>query len=127
MKIATLLDKKGRMVVTVKPNATILEVAELLRRQHIGCMVVSRDDKHIEGLLAVPDVVYALAEREERIRAASGTDILDLPIERIMTHEVHTCTENDTLKHVMLYMARRHYPPCSGGGRWRTLRYRQQR
>jgi CBS domain-containing protein len=108
MKIVTLLDKKGRTVVTVKPNATILEVAELLRRQHIGCVVISRDDKHIEGLVAVRDIVYAMAEREERIRAASGNDILDVPIERIMTHEVHTCIENDTLKHVMLDMARRH-------------------
>ena len=108
MKIGTLLEKKGRKVVTVKPETSLHEVVKLLRHHHIGCVIVSRDGKHVDGLVAVRDIAYAMAEREVRVRAASGSEILDLPISRIMTHEVHSCTEHDTLKHVMMEMARRH-------------------
>ena len=94
--------------MTVWPDATLLEVVELMRGHRIGCVIVSRDGKHVDGLVAVRDIAYAMAEREERLRTVSGSEILELPISRIMTHEVHSCTEHDTLKHVMMEMARRH-------------------
>ncbi len=108
MKIEALLQKKGREVVTVKPDATIFEVVEQLRKHRIGCVVVSRDGKHVDGLVAVRDIAYAMAERADRLRRAIGADILDAPISRIMTHEVQTCGEGDTLRHVMKEMTRRH-------------------
>jgi CBS domain-containing protein len=108
MKIATLLDKKGHQVVTVAPDATIFDVVNLLRKHHIGCLVVSRDGKHVEGLVAVRDIAYAMAERADRIRIAFGADILDAPITRIMTAEVHCCGPDDTLRHVMKEMTKRH-------------------
>jgi len=108
MKIETLLQKKGRQVVTLTPEATIFEAVKLLRAHHIGCVVVSRDGKHVEGLVAVRDIAYAMAERADRIRTALGADILDVPISRIMTHEVQCCGPHDTLRHVMHEMTRRH-------------------
>jgi len=108
MKIETLLHKKGRPVVTIAPEATILAAVELLRAHHIGCLVVSRDGKHVEGLVAVRDIAYAMAERADRIRTALGADILDAPISRIMTREVYCCAPQDTLRHVMHEMTRRH-------------------
>jgi CBS domain-containing protein len=108
MKIETLLQKKGRAVVTAKPDASVGEVVELLRQHHIGCVVVSSDGKHIDGLVAVRDIAYAMAERAPRLRTALGADILDAPISRIMTHEVHTCHPQDTLVQVMMGMTRRH-------------------
>ncbi len=108
MKIETLLEKKGRGVVTVKPEATVYQVVNLLREHRIGCVVVSRDGKHINGLVAVRDIAYAMAERADRIRTALGADILDAPISRIMTQEVQTCSLKDTLRHVMSEMTRRH-------------------
>jgi CBS domain-containing protein len=108
MKIEALLHKKGREVVTVKPEATIFEVVEKVRAHRIGCVVVSQDGKHVNGLVAVRDIAYAMAERSDRIRMAAGADILDAPISRIMTHEVHCCTPQDTLRHVMGEMTRRH-------------------
>ena len=108
MKIETLLQRKGRAVVTAKPDATVGEVVELLRQHHIGCVVISTDGKHIDGLVAVRDIAYAMAERASRIRTAMGADILDAPISRIMTHEVHTCSPQDTLRRVMMEMTLRH-------------------
>lgn len=108
MKIGVLLEKKGRAVVTVKPSATFYEVAASLRQHRVGCVVVSADGKHVDGIIAVRDVVYAFAERAERIRDANGSEILDVPAIRIMTHEVHCCGREDTLRHVMREMTNRH-------------------
>ena len=108
MKIEALLQKKGREVVTVKPDATIFEVVQKLRAHRIGCVVVSQDGRHVNGLVAVRDIAYAMAERSDRIRTALGADILDAPIRRIMTHEVHCCSRQDTLRHVMGEMTRQH-------------------
>lgn len=108
MKIETLLQKKGRQVVTVKPDATVFEAVDRLREHRIGCVVVSRDGKHIDGLVAVRDIAYAMAERAPRLRQARGADILNAPISRIMTQEVQCCAPQDTLRHVMGEMTKRH-------------------
>lgn len=108
MKIDTLLQKKGTAVVTVKPGAPILEAMELLRSHGIGCLVVSADGKHIDGVVAVRDIVYALAERAAKVREARGADILKVPVDRLMTREVRTCTLGDTLRHVMMEMTQHH-------------------
>lgn len=108
MKIETLLEKKGREVVTVTPDTTIFEAVALLRKHRIGCVVVSEDSKKVAGLVAVRDIAYAMAERADRIRTVLGGDILDLPVNRIMTQEVHSCGPQDTLRHVMGEMTARH-------------------
>lgn len=108
MKIETLLHKKGSAVVTVKPGATIAQAVELLRSHRIGCVVVSGDGKRIDGLVAVRDIAYALDERAAKVRAARGAEILDLPVDRIMTRDVRTCRPDDTLRHVMMDMTRHH-------------------
>lgn len=108
MKISVLLEKKGRAVATVKPDATIYEVADLLRRQHVGCVVVSHDNKHVDGIVAVRDIVYTIAENADRIRTSEGAEILARPITRVMTHEVECCSPDDTLRHVMAEMTKRH-------------------
>ena len=108
MKIETLLQKKGREVVTVTPETTVFGVVSLLRAHRIGCVVVSGDGKHVNGLVAVRDIAYAMAERADRIRTVLGADILNARISRIMTQEVFCCGQRDTLRHVMGEMTRRH-------------------
>jgi CBS domain-containing protein len=108
MKIATLLEKKGHQVVTVTPESSIFDVVTLLRAHQIGCVVVSRDGRHVHGLVAVRDIAYAMSERADRLRVALGADILDAPISRIMTGEVHCCSPSDTLRKVMKEMTDRH-------------------
>jgi CBS domain-containing protein len=108
MKIETLLRRKGSQILTVKPDATVFDVVSLLRQHRTGCVVVSRDGKHIDGIVAVRDIAYAMAERADRIRRALGADILDAPISRIMTREVHTCRQEDTLRQIMNEMTHQH-------------------
>lgn len=108
MKIGVLLEKKGHAVVTVKPTATLYQVAALLRQHRIGCVVVSGDGKHVEGIVAVRDIVYGLSEHAERLRTTKVSEILDVSVRRIMTCEVHCCSREDTLRQVMAEMTKRH-------------------
>jgi CBS domain-containing protein len=107
MKIETLLQKKGHQVVTVKPETTVFDAVDVMRTHRIGCVVVSRDDKHVDGIVAVRDVAYAMTERTG-LRRARGADILNAAIGRVMTHEVQSCSKQDTLRHVMREMTTRH-------------------
>ena len=108
MKIRTLLELKGHTVVKVRPDDTISKAAHLMKLHHAGCVVVSEDGKHVTGIVAVRDIVYALAERESRIRHLTTSEILDSPISSIMTHTVKTCGLDDSLRHVMENMTKWH-------------------
>ncbi|UEM01291.1 CBS domain-containing protein [Skermanella rosea] len=108
MKISTFLDLKGRTVVTVRPNDNISKVAHLLKLHRVGCVVISEDGKHVDGIVAVRDIVYAMAERESRIRHLSGADLLDTPVSSIMTKTVKTCGPDDSVRHVLESMTRWH-------------------
>jgi CBS domain-containing protein len=108
MKIRMLLELKGHTVVKVRPDDTISKAAHLMKLHHAGCVVVSEDGKHVTGIVAVRDIVYALAERESRIRHLTTSEILDSPISSIMTHTVKTCGLDDSLRHVMENMTKWH-------------------
>ncbi len=94
MKIETLLEMKGRDVVTVRPTAKLATVVRRMKLGRIGCVVVSEDGKHVEGVVAVRDIAYALAEHEAKFA-------MDLPASEIMNRSAKTCTPADTLKSVM--------------------------
>ena len=108
MKIRTLLELKGHTVVKVRPDDTISKAAHLMKLHHAGCVVLSEDGKHVTGIVAVRDIVYALAERESRIRHLTTSEILDSPISSIMTRAVKTCGLDDSLRHVMENMTKWH-------------------
>jgi CBS domain-containing protein len=94
MKIETLLEMKGRDVVTVRPAEKLSTVVRRMKLARTGCVVVSEDGKHVEGIVAVRDIAYALAEHEAKFA-------MDLPASEIMIRSVKTCTPTDTLKSVM--------------------------
>ncbi len=101
MKIEALLEKKGRDVVTVRPTDKLATVVRRMKLARTGCVVVSEDGKHLEGIVAVRDIAYALAEHEAKIA-------MDLPASAIMIRSVKTCTPADTLKSVMQGMTSSH-------------------
>jgi CBS domain-containing protein len=94
MKIETLLEMKGRDVVTVRPMEKLSIVVRRMKLARTGCVVVSEDGKHVEGIVAVRDIAYALAEHEAKFA-------MDLPASEAMNRSVKTCTPADTLKSVM--------------------------
>lgn len=104
MTVATILKDKGGDVVTAAPDTSLLEIAKVLRKHKIGCIVLCADDKII-GIVSERDLVRTIA--------ADGAEALDSPVSRCMTKNVVCCQESDSVDHVMAEMTSgrfRHIP-----------------
>jgi CBS domain-containing protein len=105
MIVAMILEEKGRSVATMGAEATIGEAVSELARHKIGAIVVVEDRDIIVGILSERDIVRAIAK--------SGPEILAAPAGSIMTSEVMTCEDSETINDVMARMTRgrfRHLP-----------------
>jgi CBS domain-containing protein len=110
MKIATLLDMKGRDVVTILPAASIAEAIALLGHHNVGALVVSDDGKAVVGIVSERDVVRGID--------AMGPDVLDKPVTAIMSTEIRSTTPDDSVESLMATMTEhrvRHVPVIADG------------
>jgi CBS domain-containing protein len=110
MNVETILNTKGRSVVTIAPEATIGEAVALLKGKGIGAIVVSADGTTVAGILSERDVVHALADR--------GPAVMAIPVSALMTRHVFTCQPNDGIAELMAEMTKRrirHLPVVEGG------------
>jgi len=110
MTVAGILSGKGRKVVTAAGTTQVADALAMLAEHKIGALVVSDDAQRIKGIVSERDIVRALAR--------GGAAILDGPLSAIMTREVVTCGESDTINQVMAEMTRgrfRHMPVVSNG------------
>ncbi len=110
MTVEHILRSKGRNVVTIEPNRTLMEAARLLSEQRIGAVLVSDSVRPVLGILSERDIVQALAER--------GAAALQEPVSRCMTEKVVTCTGESAINEVMEIMTEgkfRHVPVVEGG------------
>src|ERR1700744_6586851 len=87
MRIADVLRGKGGAVVTINPDATVTELLAGLAEHNIGAMVVVGPEG-VKGIVSERDVVRQLH--------AHGGSALALPVEKIMTAVVSTCSKSDT-------------------------------
>ena len=101
MNVTTILGEKGFDVITTNPDATLLDVAKILREHGIGCIVVQDAKGGIAGIVSERDLVRAIA--------ASGVDILKAPVSRCMTKKVVTCQKTDTIEALMAAMTDGHF------------------
>jgi CBS domain-containing protein len=62
-------------VVTISPDATVLEAAKLMQSKHIGCVVVVDDARPI-GILTDRDIVIKLVVREHNPAQTAVKDIM---------------------------------------------------
>lgn len=110
MLVRFILQNKGSGVATVRRAVSVAEAADELWAKRIGALVVSQDGIGIEGIISERDIVRAIAQL--------GTAVLQLPVSEIMTHEVLTCSLDDTVDSLMALMTRRrvrHLPVMSDG------------
>jgi len=97
-------------VVTIAGQATVAELVELLAQHNIGAVVVSADDRTIDGIVTERDVVRRLASH--------GAALLGQPVSEIMTRQVVTTDPEQKLEdaaHTMTYSRIRHLPVIEGG------------
>ena len=110
MIVKTIIEIKGRDVVTMEPGATLDIAAKLLAGRRIGAVVVLGADDRVVGILSERDIVRAIAER--------GTGAMQEQVSQVMTRKVVTCTLDETLHATMERMTAgkfRHVPVIEQG------------
>jgi CBS domain-containing protein len=105
MYVKTILDEKGRNVVTGGPQLTVKQAAVYLHENHIGAIVIVDRNDRIAGIATERDIVAAVAR--------NGAECLDKPISSIMWGNVYRCGENQSVNDLMEMMSKlraRHIP-----------------
>jgi CBS domain-containing protein len=101
MLIGQILGAKGGKVTTIAPDATIAEVARLLKQHRIGAVVVTEADGKLCGIISERDLAKGLADH--------GARLLDMQVRQLMTAEVVTCAPGDSLEKLMQTMTERRF------------------
>jgi CBS domain-containing protein len=101
MNVAAILKSKGKGVITTTPNTSLLDVAKLLERNGIGCIVVEGEDGNVAGIVSERDIVRAVGQ--------SGAKVLKDPVSTYMTRTVVTAREADTIDRLMSEMTTHHF------------------
>jgi CBS domain-containing protein len=115
MTVKAILSRKGNDVVTVSPTATLFDAVKILDAHRIGAVVIAGADQRIEGILSERDIVRTLAHN---IRSTGGCQLCDEQVKKVMTREVATCKQTDTVYELMERMTARkfrHVPVVDGG------------
>jgi CBS domain-containing protein len=114
MNVKTILAAKKRNlggdVIDIEPAADLAAAAKLLAAHRIGALLIRGAGGRLAGILSERDIVRALAEH--------GAGALALPVARVMTREVETCSEEETVAAIMERMTAgkfRHMPVMSDG------------
>jgi CBS domain-containing protein len=107
--IRQFLDLKGREVWSVHHDAPVLDALKLMAEKSCGALVVLDDDGGLAGVISERDY----ARKVVLMRKTS----IDTPVSEIMTADVITATENDSLDHCLSLMSThniRHVPVVDG-------------
>jgi len=84
-------------VVTVAGNATIKDAAGVMRKHHVGSLVVTNGKPaRIAGILTDRDIAIVAVARD--------FDPLTLRVEQVMTGKVHTVSSESTPSHALQIM-----------------------
>jgi CBS domain-containing protein len=102
--------KLGGDTICIEPTADLAAAAKLLAQHRIGAVLIRGAGGGLAGILSERDIVRALAEH--------GAAALQLPVGQVMTREVETCGEDETIATIMERMTAgkfRHMPVISNG------------
>lgn len=110
MNVASILKSKGRAVTTVRPNATLLDVAKKLGPKKIGAVVVVGENGHVAGIISERDIIRAISDH--------GAAALSKMVSEVMTRNVVSCQETSEIDELMEMMTKgrfRHLPIIEDG------------
>ena len=107
--VRQLLDRKGRSIFSVEPQAPVLEAIRAMAAHHVGALLVMQGGK-LSGIVSERD--YA------RKVILMGRSSSDTPVRDIMSSPVLTVSPDDTVQRCMQLMTDqrvRHLPVVEGG------------
>jgi len=105
MNVKAILAAKGGNIVSIEPTADLAAAANLLSTRRIGAAVIRGAGGRLAGILSERDIVRAISEH--------GIAALTLPVAQVMTRNVATCAEEDSIASIMERMTTgkfRHMP-----------------
>ncbi|MEM7749921.1 MAG: CBS domain-containing protein [Pseudomonadota bacterium] len=105
MNVGQILKDKGRRVVVNEAAATIDEIVKELAEKKIGAVVIVDEVGKVAGIVSERDVMRSLAQ--------NGASTLAQSAASIMTRDVVTCREGDSVNRIMEAMTAgrfRHVP-----------------
>ena len=106
MNVKAILAAKGGDITCIEPTADLATATKLLSAHRIGAVVIRGAGGRLAGILSERDIVRALSEH--------GADALALPVGQVMTRDVATCGEDDSVaEHHGTYDGRK-IPPHAG-------------
>lgn len=109
MTIAAILAANGRDIVSISPNATVMDATTLLAQRRIGAVPVMEDGR-VVGIFSERDVIHALDNH--------GVAALAQPVGDVMTSPAISVAPADAVMAALSLMSRRrirHLPVESGG------------
>ncbi|HKY80164.1 MAG TPA: CBS domain-containing protein [Sphingobium sp.] len=109
MTITAILQGKGREVIQVRSDDTVLSVVRLLSERRIGCVPVV-DDGQVVGVFSERDLVHHIARE--------GAAVLDRPVGDVMTAPAITTDDKTPVIHCLSLMTKkrvRHLPVVVDG------------
>jgi CBS domain-containing protein len=109
MSVADIVKTKGRAVKTIRPDETAKALAEHLKDERIGAMIVSHDGSALDGIISERDLAYGLA--------IYGDKLPSMSVSELMTKRVIVCAPQDSIVEVMNVMTQRrirHLPVKDG-------------
>ena len=114
MNVKTILAAKkhnlGGDIICIEPTADLASAAKLLSKHRIGAVLIRGPGGRLAGILSERDIVRALSE--------NGAEALARPVGQVMTREVATCGEDDSVASIMERMTAgkfRHLPVVNAG------------
>jgi CBS domain-containing protein len=110
MNVKAILAAKGGDIFSIDPTATLQAAAQLLSKHRIGSAIISGAGGRLAGILSERDIVRAVSEH--------GAEALAMPVGQVMTRNVITCAEDDSVAEIMERMTAgkfRHMPVLRDG------------
>ena len=101
MNVETILGSKGRDLLTIPPDASVLDASNNLSFRKIGALVGSHDGETALGILSERDIANAIG--------MSGAAVLREPVDSLMPHDLRTCVLDATMHEVLSVMTERHF------------------
>lgn len=105
MRVSQILPTKRSGIVRVPATATVLTAITLMKREHVGAVLVLDEDDRLLGVLSERDVVYGFASDPQ--------ELLQKPVLEVASRDAPTGALEDTVQSVMERMTAtraRHVP-----------------
>ncbi len=99
MRVSDILKTKGSAVKTIDATASMRALAQGLRIEAVGAMVVKDAKGAVQGIISERDLSRGVAE--------FGADLPSMPVSALMTKSVITCSPDDSVAAVAQVMTQR--------------------